>query len=181
MIQSLFNKIKFWCSADRIGPDMIVTHWKLHFKPTMVRMCKRKFQYFDETADFRPGAYAITCSRISIGKNVVIRAGCNLSTEARDEAAIIIEDDVMLGPGVHIYTNNHRFDNPDIPVIQQGDSPSKKVVLRKGCWVGANAILLPGVTIGENSVIGAGSVVTKTIPPRVLAAGNPARILKHFS
>lgn len=181
MIRSILGKIKFWRSADRIGPDMILTHWKLHFNSTMVKFCKGKFRHFDDTAEFRPGAYAVACSRISIGKNVVIRPGCNLSTESRDEAEIIIEDDVMLGPGVHIYTNNHKFDNPSIPVIQQGDSPSKKVVLKKGCWIGANAILLPGVTIGENSVIGAGAIVTKTIPPRVLAAGNPATILRHIA
>ena len=87
----------------------------------------------------------------------------------------------MLGPGVHIYTNNHKFDNPSIPVFHQGDYPSKKVVLKKGCWIGANAILLPGVTIGENSVIGAGAIVTKSIPPRVLAAGNPAKIIKYIA
>ena len=52
--------------------------------------------------------------------------------------------------------------------------------MKRGCWVGANAIILPGVTIGENAVVGAGSVVTKSIPDKVVAVGNPARIIRHL-
>ena len=72
----------------------------------------------------------------------------------------------------------HRFDNPDIPIIDQGDHRAEPVTLKTGCWIGANALILPGVTVGRNSVIGAGSVVTKSIPDRVLAAGNPAKVIR---
>ncbi|RYY14386.1 MAG: acyltransferase, partial [Chitinophagaceae bacterium] len=58
--------------------------------------------------------------------------------------------------------------------------PDEQVVLKKGCWIGANAIILPGVTIGENSVVGAGSIVTKSIPDRVVAVGSPARVVKKI-
>ncbi len=91
---------------------------------------------------------------------------------------IVIEDNVMLGAGVHIYVTSHRFDDPQIPIIDQGFSPSAPVVLRRGCWIGAHSIILPGVEIGENSVIGAGSVVTKSVPARVLAAGNPHKVIR---
>jgi acetyltransferase-like isoleucine patch superfamily enzyme len=135
--------------------------------------------FFDDTAEFRPGAYAINCSKISIGKRAVIRPTSMLFADGRIEGAeIIIEDDVLMGSGVHLYGNNHRFDSPDIPIINQGHYPSKPIVLKKGCWLGANVIVMPGVTIGENSVIGAGSVVTKSIPPKVLAAGSPARVVR---
>ena len=83
-----------------------------------------------------------------------------------------------MGSGVHIYLGDHKFDNPNIPIIDQGYSPEKQVVLKKGCWVGANSIILAGVTIGENAVVGAGSVVTKSIPDRTVAVGVPAKVIK---
>lgn len=93
-------------------------------------------------------------------------------------AGIVIEDDVLIGSGVHFYCSNHRFDDPDVPIIKQGHNNSRQITLKRGCWVGANVILLPGVTIGENAVVGAGSVVTKDVPPKVVAAGNPAKVIK---
>ena len=96
------------------------------------------------------------------------------------KTSIIIEDDVMMGAGVQIHVNNHRFDNPHIPLIDQGYYPDKLVVLKQGCWIGANAIILPGVTIGKNSVVGAGSIVTKSVPDGVVVVGNPARIIKEI-
>ena len=91
---------------------------------------------------------------------------------------IVIEDDVMLGAGVHIYVNNHCFDRKDIPIIDQGYYPSKPVRLRRGCWIGANAILLPGVVVGLNAVVGAGSIVLKSVPDYVVVAGNPAKFIR---
>lgn len=177
----LLQRIRFWKSADRIGPDIPYTHWRLHFRSTMVQLCKEKFLSFDETADFRPGAYAICCSKISLGKRVVVRPTSMLFADPREGGAgITIEDDVMMGSGVHLYVNNHRFDSPHIPIIDQGHYVSEPVVLKKGCWLGANVIVLPGVTIGENSVVGAGSLVTRSIPDGVLAAGNPARIIRNL-
>ncbi|OGE30439.1 acetyltransferase [Candidatus Daviesbacteria bacterium RIFCSPHIGHO2_02_FULL_36_13] len=177
-----FQRIKYWINADRIGPDIPTSYWKLFFKSTMVTLCKSKFKYFDETAEFRAGSYATGCSKISIGKRVIIRPFSYIQTEASDDGAdITIEDDVMLGPGVHIYTNNHTFSNPNKPFIDQGYDEVKEVILKKGCWIGANVIILAGVTIGENSVIGAGSVVTKSIPDRTIAVGAPAKVIKKLN
>ncbi len=150
----------------------------------MIGLCKKKFRRFGEGAEFRPGAYAIGCSKIEIGKRVVVRPGTMLFGEIENhenlDASISIEDDVMMGSGIHIYINNHRFDRTDVPLIEQGYTPSQRVILRKGCWVGANAIILSGVEIGENTVIGAGSVVTKSFPKGVVVAGNPANIIKRI-
>jgi acetyltransferase-like isoleucine patch superfamily enzyme len=144
-------------------------------------LCKKKFMDFADGADFRPGAYAVGCSRISLGKRVVIRPGCMLHANPDvHEASITIEDDVMIGSGVHIYIDKHRFDDLLVPIIEQGDFPPKAVVLKRGCWIGANSIILPGVSVGENSVIGAGSVVTRSVPPYVLVAGNPAKIIREI-
>jgi len=181
MILELYKTVKFWIKADRIGPDIPISHWKLFFKPTMLRLCKAKFNYFHHTAYFRPGAYAVNCTNISIGKNVVIRPGTMLfSDDNQNGVKIIIEDNVLIGSCVHIYVDNHRFDNPEIPIITQGYYKSKGVTLKRGCWIGAYSILLPGVEVGENSVVGAGSVVTKSMPSRVLFAGNPAKILRKI-
>jgi acetyltransferase-like isoleucine patch superfamily enzyme len=148
----------------------------------MLKLCKQKFNYFHDTAEFRPGAYAICCSAISIGENVVIRPGSMLFASTGEQGAgIIIDDNVLIGSGVHIYVTIHKYDDATIPIIDQGFFDSKKVVLKKGCWIGANCIILPGVTIGENAVVGAGSIVTHDIPARTLAVGNPARVLKEIS
>ncbi|WP_400262021.1 acyltransferase [Sphingobacterium sp. SG20118] len=124
----------------------------------MKKLCKRKFRCFSDTAQFRSGAYAVGCSQISIGARVIIRPNTMLFAETvvPMDLSIIIEDDVMIGSGVHIYVNNHKFDNPNISIIDQGYYPDQQVVLEKGCWIGANTIILPGVTIGENAVVGAG-------------------------
>jgi acetyltransferase-like isoleucine patch superfamily enzyme len=181
MIKEIWHKIRYWNSADRIGPDMLSTHWRLYFPTTMRNLCVDKFKFFGDAAEFRPGAYAVGCSKISIGKRVVIRPGTMLHADTREHGAgIVIEDDVLLGSGVHIYVDKHQFDNPEKPVIDQGYHESKEVLLKKGCWIGANCIILPGVTIGETAVIGAGSIVTKNVPARTAAAGNPAKVFREI-
>jgi acetyltransferase-like isoleucine patch superfamily enzyme len=181
MIKEIRDIIKFSKMTDRIGPDIIGTYWRLFFSSKMKKLCQKKFLFFSETAEFRPGAYAVGCSQISIGERVVIRPGTMLHGESISiRNSIIIEDDVLMGSGVHIYVENHSFSNPNISIIDQGHSDGKQVLIKKGAWIGANSIILPGITIGENSVIGAGSVVTKSIPRGVVAAGNPARIIKYL-
>lgn len=178
---SIFSRIRYWNNADRIGPDMLSTHWHLYFKKKMLKLCKSKFQFFHETSEVRPGAYVIGCSKIYIGQRVILRPTTMLFAEADGlETSIILEDDVMLGSGVHIYVSNHSFERADISIIDQGHTEAKPVTLRKGCWIGANVILLPGVEIGENSVVGAGSIVTKSVPSGVVFAGNPAKIIRKI-
>ena len=181
ILKELFERMKFWRTADRLGPDMPLTHFMLFFPSLMEKLCRKKFKHFGKGAEFRPGAYAISCSKISIGDRVVIRPGTMLFADARPGGAgISIEDNVMLGSGVHFYCQNHRFDDPNRPLIDQGYYDSKQIMLKNGCWIGANAILLPGVTIGKNAVVGAGSVVTNDVPDGVIAAGNPARVIKKI-
>lgn len=88
----------------------------------------------------------------------------------------IIEGDNMMGPNVHIYTNGH-FYNSETHCFE-GYSSIKPVVIGKHTWIGYGVIILPGVKIGSNTIIGAGSVVTKDIPSGVMAAGNPCIVKK---
>jgi len=179
---NLISKIKYCFKADRIGPDVPFTHWKLHFRDSMLKLCKKKFQYFADSAEIRAGAYVVGCSQIRIGERVVVRPNSMFFGETANDlkTSIIIEDDVMMGAGVQIHVNNHKFERTDIPFIDQGYYPDEQVTVKKGSWLGANSILLPGVTIGEYSVIGAGSVVTKSVPSGVVAVGNPAKIIKKI-
>lgn len=182
MIKTFFSKRLFDITADRLGPDCPFTHWRLYFKPTMQKICKNKFKKFAKNAEFRAGSYAITCSKISIGENVIIRPNTMLFADPRNDqdGDITIEKDVMIGSGVHIYVANHKFDIEGKNIISQGHYDAQSVVLEEGCWIGANSIILPGVTIGKKSVVGAGSVVTKDIPKYTVYAGNPATFIKSI-
>lgn len=148
----------------------------------MRNLCVQKFKSFGEGAEFRPGSYAEACSKIEIGKNVVIRPGTFLFADPTEGGGgIIIEDEVLIGSGVHFYTNNHEFADVSKPIFEQGYPAPKltdEIRLRRGCWIGACVIILPGVEVGENAVVGAGTVVTKSVPPRVVFAGNPGRVIK---
>jgi len=169
-----FNKIQFWRHADRIGPDIPWTHWRLFIPPFMTSLCKKQFHQWGDFSEFRPGAYAITCSNISIGNNVTIRPTTMIFAD--NDAGVEIENDVLISAGVHIYVNDHRFNDTSIPIIDQGYTESKPVKIKSGAWIGVNSIILKGVTIGKNSVVMAGSVVTKSVPDFSIVSGIPAKI-----
>ncbi len=95
-----------------------------------------------------------------------------------DAAEIRIGHRVLLGPAVHLYTTTHPLDAAERASGKQLVAP---IVLEDDCWIGGNSVVMPGVSIGARSVIGAGSVVTQCIPPDVVAAGNPCRVLRPLS
>lgn len=106
---------------------------------------------------------------IQIGANVFINHACSFL----DLGGIIIEDHVLIGPRVNITTENHPTDPQ-----QRKSLDLKKVHIKKNAWIGAGATILPGVTIGENSIVAAGAVVTKSIPDNWIAGGVPAKLIK---
>lgn len=91
-----------------------------------------------------------------------------------------IGNDVILAQNVVLSGLNHEYQNIEIPPSKQNVTTSE-IVLEDGCWVGANAVIVPGVKIGKHSVVAAGSVVTKSVPDYSVAAGNPARIIKQYN
>lgn len=184
MLREIIQRIKYWRQEDRISPENPLGHWRLYFRSSMTKLCQKKFKHFGAGAEFRPHAYASGCSNISIGARVVVRPNsiffANSFDEYNGKGSITIEDDVLLGPSIQIFTNKHIFSNPNLSIIDQGMEEPKDVVIKKGSWVGAGVIIVPGVTIGNNTVIGAGSVVTKDIPDHTLAVGAPARVIRDL-
>jgi maltose O-acetyltransferase len=119
-------------------------------------------------------------SFISIGENTFINTNCVF----QDNNLISIGDNCLIGPGVHIYTASHPV-MPEERTDTSGDQQlyktfTKPVTIGNNVWIGGQTVILPGVTIGNGVTIGAGSVVTKSLPDRVVAFGNPCTIVKHL-
>lgn len=125
------------------------------------------------------GSVVMPGLRLDYGGNTCIGARCfiNYDCVLLDCARITIGDEVQVAPGVHIYTAGHPT---DAATRRAGLEFALPVTVGDGAWLGGGAILCPGVSIGENAVIGAGSVVTRSIPADVVAAGNPCRVIRRI-
>ena len=110
---------------------------------------------------------------IYLGQNFFANFGCVIL----DEAPVRFGDNVLLAPNVSIYTAGHPFDLEQRNAAIEYALP---VTIGNNVWIGGNVTIVPGVSIGDNSVIGAGSVVTKDIPSNVVAVGNPCRVIKKI-
>jgi acetyltransferase-like isoleucine patch superfamily enzyme len=168
----------FILTYPKIGPDMYFTHWLLFFKPLRLLFQKYKVGNIGHNSEIRPYCTIIGTKNISIGNNVTIPPGTMLiANPDLPEVKIIIEDDVLFGPNNAVYCSTHLFANPHIPIQNQGYS-GKTTLIKSGSWIGINAVIMPGITIGKNAVVGANSVVTHDVPDYAVVAGVPARILK---
>jgi acetyltransferase-like isoleucine patch superfamily enzyme len=110
---------------------------------------------------------------ISIGANCSVNDYCVFY----GHGGLTVGDDVRIATHTVIVAADHRFDDPDVPIREQGVDP-KPITIGDDVWIGANVCILGGVEIGRGSVIGAGSVVTESLPPLSVAVGNPARVVK---
>jgi len=117
--------------------------------------------------------YLNNYDKIHIGKNVILNDAF-LDTNGE----IFIGDNVFFGHGVKILTGYH--DYMELGFKRQTAIYNKSVVIKDGVWVASFSIILPGVTIGENAVVGAGSVVTKDVAANAVVVGNPAKIIKYI-
>lgn len=115
---------------------------------------------------------------VEIGNN--FQGNMNVHLNASGGGKLSISDDVMIGPNVVIRTANHGFNTTEIPYNKQGHKHAD-IVIRKNVWIGANVVILNNTEIGENSIIGAGAVVTKDIPANVVAGGVPAIPLRKLN
>ena len=123
-----------------------------------------------DTAGVQPPFYCDYGTHIELGARVFFNFNCVVL----DVCRVRIGDHTMFGPAVQIYAATHPFD----PVLRRQVEAGRPVTIGEDVWVGGGAIILPGVTIGSRTVIGAGSVVTRDIPDDVIAAGNPCRVIR---
>jgi acetyltransferase-like isoleucine patch superfamily enzyme len=117
--------------------------------------------------------------RIDFGTNVKLGEGTFINSNCTivDTCLVSIGARTMLAPNVSLYSGTHPLD-PEVRDGLNGPELGKEIWIEEDCWIGGNAIILPGVRIGKGSTVGAGSVVTKDVPPYKVVAGNPARIIK---
>lgn len=123
----------------------------------------------DDTVTLFPPFTADFGKNISIGKRVFINSGCRF----QDQGGITIGDDSLIGHNVAIATLQHGIDPH-----RRADLLPAPVSIGRNVWLGANVTVLPGVTIGDDAVVGAGSIVTKDVPAGSIAYGSPARVIR---
>ena len=143
---------------------------KYHTKEEIVQlMSELTGQKIDESFGMFPPFYTDCGRNIHIGKNVFINAGCKF----QDQGGIFIEDGTLIGHNAVLATINH-MEDPG----KRASMIFQSIHIEKNVWLGANVTVLPGVTIGEGSIIAAGAVVTKDVPANMIAAGVPAKVIR---
>lgn len=162
---------------------------------------------YDFTQKLKRGFYRIGYSRIiknsfaRCGNNVTVPQYCSFSgidhifvgsdvsfgehtTILTTKANVYLENHIMFGPGVTIVSGNHRINvlgkyMSEIADSMKEDTDDQDICIKNDVWIGCNAVILKGVTIGECAVIAAGSIVSKDVPPYAVVGGSPARVLKY--
>jgi galactoside O-acetyltransferase len=181
--KALLHSQKIYCCNDaELASEQIkcldVLYDFNHTRPTEMKkrqdIMKTLFAEVGENCYIEPPLQANWGIHTHLGKNVY----ANFNLTLVDDTHIFIGDYVMIGPNVTIATAGHPIDPELRKKVAQFNIP---VNIGNNVWLGANAVILPGVSIGDNSVIGAGSVVTKDIPENVVAVGNPCRVLREIT
>lgn len=125
----------------------------------------------DDAFALFPPFYTDCGKNINVGKNVFINSGCRF----QDQGGITIGDNALIGHNAVLATLNH-----DIDPRKRSTMHPASITIGKDVWIGANVTVVPGVEIGDGAIIAAGAVVTKRIPPNVIAGGVPAKVLKKI-
>jgi acetyltransferase-like isoleucine patch superfamily enzyme len=126
----------------------------------------------DDSFFMIPPFYCDFGENINIGKNVFVNHACTFM----DRGGITLEDNVLIGPKVNLITTNHPV-NP----TERRATISQPILIKKGAWIGVGATILPGVTIGENSIVAAGAVVSKDVADNSIVGGIPAKFIKSIT
>ncbi len=181
--EKMHNGMLYVCSDEELMKEQLVCLDRLYdYNMTRPTELKKRSDLLSEMfAEIGEGCYIEPPlhsnwggKHVHFGKNVY----ANYNITLVDDTHIYVGDNTMFGPNVVLATAGH----PVLPelreLVYQYNLP---IHIGRNCWLGAGTIVLPGVTIGDNSVIGAGSVVTKDIPANVVAVGNPCKVLREIN
>jgi maltose O-acetyltransferase len=137
------------------------------------RILEELLGHFGEGSEIRPPFYCDYGRQIFVGARTFV----NFGLVALDVSPIAIGDDVQIGPNVQLLTPTHPLEAEARRAKWEAGRP---ITVSSNVWLGGGAVILPGITIGEDSVVGAGSVVTRDVPAGTLVAGNPARVIREL-
>ena len=126
----------------------------------------------DDGFQLIPPFYTASGDEIRLGRNVFVNQNCTFY----DLSGLDIGDDVMIGPNVSLITARHPLE----PLQRRAATIGKPILIERNVWIAAGATVIGGVTVGENSVVAAGSVVTRNVAPNTLVGGNPARVIRSI-
>lgn len=126
----------------------------------------------DSNSKFENHIYISDARQLTFGSYVRINEHVFL------QGKITVGNHVMMAPNVAIYTNTHEHARIDIPMVMAGDTETKPVIIENNVWLGRNVVVLPGITVGEGSIVGANAVVTKNVEPFTIVGGVPAKEIR---
>ena len=153
--------------------------------PSVDAPCGRVFQYLRH---FCASRLLKSCGRsvrvnpkadIGSGRRVSVGNNCNLAERLKVIGDLTLGNDVMLGPEVVFISYNHEVSDLTVPMRAQGATESRPIFVGDDVWIGMRAMVMPGVRIGNHSIVAAGSVVTKDVPAWSIVGGNPAKLIKY--
>ena len=160
----------YYAFANKLpSSDSIVSFGAKKIREKLVRGI---FEEVGRDINIEKGVFFGSGDRIRIGE----KSGIGLN--AKIQGPLSIGKYVMMGPEVMVYTKNHETSSTDIPMIEQGETKPKKVIIEDDVWIGARSIILPGVRVHKGAIIAAGSVVTKDVEPYSVIAGVPAKKIR---
>lgn len=154
-----------------------------HKKGTGVTICRRTRMDVLPFQPFTMGDYSTVEDFATVNNGVgAVHIGDNTRIGIGNTVIgpVTIGNNVILAQNVVMSGLNHNYTNIHIPIYKQGETTAT-ITIEDDCWIGANAVITAGVTIGKHSVVAGGAVVTKSIPPYSIAAGNPAKIIKQYN
>lgn len=136
-------------------------------------LCRRIFKKCGDGVIIKTNAYFGTGAELVIGDRSQLGVNCKV------ESDLVMGDDVVMGPDVFIMSSAHAFERLDVPINRQGNLPRRPVTVGNDVWIGTRVVILPGVRVNDQAVIGAGSIVTRDVPARAIVAGNPAKVIRN--
>lgn len=144
-------------------------------KKSRINKIKKAMKSIGQNVDLQYGEYTKPENMV-FGSHIYVGPGAQFAADG----GLVVEDGVIFGPSCVIYTSNHNYDSKDLQAVPyDGRTLLASVTIKRNTWIGGHSIILPGITIGEGCVIGAGSVVTKDVEDFAVVGGNPARVLKY--